>query len=101
MGTQEAALFGPLQPPCSFSPTSRQKWVTAGISPHIPAHRKNLRKTSGCSKALEIAAFLQLRGNPTRLDRTQEVGGSNPPSSIDRSGCTSAVSLFRAISNRR
>lgn len=35
-----------------------------------------------------------------RLDRTQEVGGSNPPSSIRRTPCTSAGSLFQDRSNR-
>ncbi len=34
------------------------------------------------------------------LDRTQEVGGSNPPSSIGRSPCTSATCFFAGLSNR-
>jgi hypothetical protein len=34
------------------------------------------------------------------VDRTQEVGGSNPPSSIARSPCTAGASLFQGISNR-
>ncbi len=36
----------------------------------------------------------------TILDRTQEVGGSNPPSSIGRIPCTSAAPLFQDRSNR-
>jgi hypothetical protein len=33
-----------------------------------------------------------------RLDRTQEVGGSNPPSSIEGSPCMSAARLFAELS---
>ncbi len=36
-----------------------------------------------------------------RLDRTQEVGGSNPPSSIRRMSLQVAISAFREVSNRR
>ena len=35
-----------------------------------------------------------------RLDRTQEVGGSNPPSSIAEMPCTSATCFFAGLSNR-
>jgi hypothetical protein len=36
----------------------------------------------------------------THLHRTQEVGGSNPPSSIGRTPCMSAGPLFQDRSNR-
>jgi hypothetical protein len=49
------------------------------------------------SHLAEPGAIAQLA---ERLDRTQEVGGSNPPSSIGGMACTSLVSLPAAVSNR-
>ena len=37
---------------------------------------------------------------PSGVNRTQEVGGSNPPSSIEGMACTWAASVSEAVSNR-
>jgi len=59
-----------------------------------PAHLEKLRKISR-QKVLEIGIFTALPHYTTNMDRTQEVGGSNPPSSTDEGPRIVGPSAFR------
>ncbi len=94
------ALWGRVQPAPLISPTSHQKWVTPRKSPRIPAYSRQSQSEPVLANPLLISRFSRVSGNAAFVDRTQEVGGSNPPSSIGRTPCTSAGSLFQDRSNR-
>jgi hypothetical protein len=67
-----------------ISGTSRQKCPTPCISPHIPACQLQRRREGRCPQPRLIPAnchVLSRNTAPEPRHRTQEVGGSNPPSS--------------------
>jgi hypothetical protein len=73
-----------LEPASAISGTSRQKFPTLITSPHIHAHPMRASLLDGTLSTLEVPANSLLIADRTlaaAADRTQEVGGSNPPSS--------------------
>ena len=76
--TQEAAIF---EPPSSISGTSRQKFPTRTTSPHIRAYSEDARN----AERLRLPLYNAEYSARERFGlRTQEVGGSNPPSSTTK-----------------
>src|ERR1700744_5926544 len=65
------------------------------ISTYIPATLRPCNHPTPCSLSLQIGHFGAIAQLAERLDRTQEVGGSNPPSSIDEEALQTGHIGFR------
>jgi hypothetical protein len=83
----------------------RKKNHRNGIRAIVGAGTKRVHQYSGDATLVVLinvripsiharSVALNARDTPPPLDRTQEVGGSSPPSSITRSGCKSPLSHF-------
>src|SRR5689334_6974096 len=61
------------------------------IPNHIPATLRPCTHPIQSSLSLQIGHFGAIAQLAERLDRTQEVGGSNPPSSIDEEALQTGI----------